>query len=114
MNDNLNERKVERPRIKEQMKIDVLIIPALVILIIMLLMVAVQQRNSIEQYQEAVSYLEADRELVMDSYGELQASVDFSKQVLGEIDLTYIEEIPEGVDMRIQLVLQALIGGIGQ
>ena len=50
----------------------------------------------------------------MDSYGELQASVDFSKQVLGEIDLTYIEEIPEGVDMRIQLVLQALIGGIGQ
>ncbi len=114
MNDKLNERKVERPRIKEQMKIDVLIIPALVILIIMLLMVAVQQRNSIEQYQEAVLYLEADRELVMDSYEELQASVDFSKQVLGEIDLTYIEEIPEGVDMRIQLVLQALIGGIGQ
>ncbi len=117
MNDNLNERNIERSRIKEKMKIDSLIIPCLVILIVMLVLVAVQQHNLIAEYQQAVAILDDSNEfqtlLIKNLRAEnqvLRDSVSFSAQTLEEIDLTYIQTIPEGVDLRIQLALQALGG----
>ena len=117
MNDNLNERKKERSKIKEQMKIDSMIIPCFVILIIMLVMIGVMQHNLIEEYQESVAILDdsnAFQAAVIESLrGEnqvLRESASFSAQTLEEIDLAYIQTIPEGVDLRIQLALQALGG----
>jgi hypothetical protein len=117
MNDKLNERKAERPKIKEQMKIDSIIIPCFVILIIMLVIIAVQQHNLIGEYQETVAILDDSNAfqtvVIEDLRAEnrvLRESVSFSAQTLEEIDLAYIQTIPEGVDMRIQLALQALGG----
>ncbi len=117
MNDNLNERKVKRPKTKEQMKIDSMIIPALVLLIIMLVVIAVQQHNLIGEYQEAVALLDDSNgfqaviiENLRAENQVLRECVSFSTQTLEEIDLDYIQTIPEGVDMRIQLALQALGG----
>lgn len=117
VNDNLNERKIERPKIKEQMKIDSMIIPALVILILMLVMIAVMQHNLIGEYQESVAILDestAFQAAVIENLRienqVLRDNVSFSAQTLEEIDLAYIQRIPEGVDMRIQLALQALGG----
>ena len=118
MNDKLNERKIERPKIKEQMKIDSMIIPTLVILIIMLVMIAVMQHNLIGEYQESVVLLDVSNEYQMVLISDLRTeneslrdNVSFSEQTLKVVDLDYIETIPEGVDLRIQLVLQALTGG---
>jgi hypothetical protein len=117
MNDNLNERKGKRPKIREQMKIDSIIIPCFVILIIMLVMIAVMQHSLIGEYQEAVELLDDSngfQAVVIENLRAenqvLRESVSFSTQTLEEIDLDYIQTIPEGVDMRIQLALQALGG----
>ncbi|BES65875.1 hypothetical protein SANA_23140 [Gottschalkiaceae bacterium SANA] len=117
MNDKLNERKVERPKIKEQMKIDQMIVPCLVILIIMLVMIGVMQHNLIGEYQESVAILDdsnAFQSVVIENLRTenrvLRESVSFSAQTLEQIDLAYIQTIPEGVDLRIQLALQALGG----
>ena len=115
MNDNLNERKKERSKIKEQMKIDSMIIPCFVILIIMLVMIAVMQHSLIGEYQEAIELLDDSngfQTVVIENLRRenqvLRETVSFSAQTLEEIDLVYIQTIPEGVDLRIQLALQAL------
>jgi hypothetical protein len=117
MNDNLNERKVERPKIKEKMKIDSLVTPCLVILIIMLVMIGAMQHKVIGQCQEAVEILDdsnAFQTVVIENLRMenqvLRETVSFSAQTLEKIDLAYIQTIPEGVDLRIQLALQALGG----
>jgi hypothetical protein len=117
MDDKLKERKVERQKIKEQMKIDQMIVPCLVILIIMLVMIGVMQHNLIGEYQESVTILDdsnAFQAVVIENLRVenqvLRESVSFSAQTLEEIDLAYIQTIPEGVDLRIQLALQALGG----
>lgn len=120
MNDNLNERKVERKKIpwtsaKRPSLLNQVIVPCLIILIIMLVMIAVMQHNLIGEYQEAVEILDDSNSFQMAVIEDLRTenqvlreSVSFSTQTLEEIDLAYIQTIPEGVDMRIQLALQAL------
>ena len=83
----------------------------------MLVIIAVQQHNLIGEYQESVSILDdsnAFQAIVIENLRTenqvLRESVSFSAQTLDEIDLAYIQTIPEGVDMRIQLALQALGG----
>ena len=118
MNGNLDERKrVSWSKAKRPIAIDSLIIPCLVILIIMLVMIGAMQHKVIGEYQEAVVLLDESTEyqtvLIADLRAEnqvLRESVSFSTQTLEEIDLIYIQTIPEGVDMRIQLALQALGG----
>jgi hypothetical protein len=122
MNDNLNERKVERKKIswsrsKRPTLINEVIVPSLIILIIMLVMIGVMQHNLIEEYQESVAILDdsnAFQAVIIESLRienqVLRESVSFSAQTLEEIDLAYIQTIPEGVDLRIQLALQALGG----
>ena len=98
-------------------KIHPMVIPCLVLLVIMLILIATLQHNLVEEYQEAVEMLDESNgyhEAVIESLrvenAVLRDSVSFSAQTLEEIDFDYIQTIPEGVDMRIQLVLQALEG----
>ena len=122
MDENLNERSVERKKIpwsrtKRPTLINEVIVPCLVILIIMLVMIGVMQHNLIGEYQESVAILDDSNDFQAVVIENLRAenqvlreSVSFSAQTLEEIDLIYIQTIPEGVDMRIQLALQALGG----
>jgi hypothetical protein len=111
MNEKLKDWTEEPDRNHERMKIDPLIIPCLVLLILMLTVITVQQHGIIGQYEEAVEILEGDRAAILDSYNSLWEDVSFARQTLAEIDLAYIQEIPSGVDLRVQLALDALAGG---
>lgn len=122
MDEKLNERIVERKKVtwskaKRPDLISEVIVPCLIVLIIMLVMIGIMQHNLIEEYQESVAILDdsnAFQAVVIENLRTenqvLRESVSFSAQTLEEIDLVYIQTIPEGVDMRIQLALQALGG----
>jgi|GEM_PF-2007890 len=116
MNEERNRRKkVTWSKAKRPTLIQEMIIPCLVVLIIMLVLITALQHNLIGEYQEAVSLLSdrAEHQVVIieglqTENKVLRESVSFTSQTLEEIDLLYIQTIPEGVDLRIQLALQAL------
>jgi hypothetical protein len=111
LNDWAEEHKLK----KTCLKIDPMIVPCFVILLIMLLAITVLQHKQIGECQEAVELLDESNayqvsviECLRAENTTLRDSVSFSEQTLNQIDLDYIQTIPEGVDLRIQLVLQAL------
>lgn len=115
MKTRLNDWAEEQKLKKECLKIDPIIVPSFVILLIMLLVITVLQHSQIGEYQEAVELLDESNVYQVSIIEHLRAenatlrdSVSFSEQTLNQIDLDYIQMIPEGVDLRIQLVLQAL------
>jgi hypothetical protein len=118
MNDNLKERKrVSWTKARRPTATKSLVIPCLVILIVMLTIIGAMQHKVISEYQEAVVLLDESSEYQMVLIDDLRAeneslrdNVSFSEQTLNVVDLDYIQEIPEGVDLRIRLVLQALGG----
>jgi hypothetical protein len=110
MNEKLKDWTEEPDRTHERMKIDLMSVPVLVLIIIMLMLIVVQQYSLIGQYKEAVVILEDDRAAILDDHYALWEDVEFAVATLAELDLEYIESIPTGVELRIQLALDALTG----
>ena len=58
MDEKLKEWTIAKNIVKEELKIDSMVIPCLVLLVIMLILIATLQHNLVEEYQEAVETLD--------------------------------------------------------